>query len=388
VPSPQEGRPDVSNPYHAGIDYPTRFGAESFGTISPGQSYVQAAHRNFSVTFGTENLWIGAADRYPILMSHTAEGFPHVRIGTQRPIDLKIVRLEFQLVFASLNESDYFDGEGANDNHYFGVTMATLEPTFLPGFHIAVIRAMHDTASATGHGPGFYLDRVVSTPFGADAGGNLPSDNAMGLILARWVHPESGFEAYAEWAREDTPGGWLDVLREPDWTQAYVLGVQKVFAKPERLTRVYGELIHLIESNPARAGRGFFSYYTHFKVRQGHTNRGQLLGAAIGPGSDAQLIGVDIFGATGRSALVIERTRYDDDTYYRTFARRWGETRHDAEISLAASRMQIFGDFEVEGGLMFSRRYGRQFLPLASEGPDLVENNWQVRLAGSWRPRF
>jgi hypothetical protein len=237
-----------------------------------------------------------------------------------------------------------------------------------------------------GHGPGFYVSRLIEGPFGAGGSGNRVG-NAIATLYGRWVHPASGFEAYVEWAREDTPGGFMDLLREPDWTQAYVLGFQKAFVSEGRVARVYGEAIHLGESTPTRAGRGFFSYYTHSAVRQGHTNQGQLLGAAIGPGSDAQLVGVDVFSGTGRSALRVERTRYDDDTYYRTFARRFGETRHDVELTLSASRLQFFGGFEVEAGFALSRRYGRQFMP-QDQPSAIVESNLAARLTAAWRPTW
>jgi hypothetical protein len=381
TPSSQSDRSQYANPYHPGIDYPSRFGDDSFSTLNLGQSYVKAVAGPISLTFGRENLWIGAADVYPILLSYTAPGFSHLRIGTQKPLDLRVLDLELHVIFASLSESEYFDTLSANNDHYFTTTMAVIKPHFLPGLSIGVARAYHDTAQATGQNLGFYLDRLIETPFGGESSGNRVG-NAIGVLLARWVLPESGFEAYAEWSREDTPGGWEDVLREPDWTQAYVLGFQKVFAGPNRLTRFYGELIHLGESAPARAGRGFFSYYTHAAVSQGHTNRGQLLGAAIGPGSDAQLLGVDIFSASGRSAFRIERTRYDDDTYYRAFARRFGETAHDAEITLSASRTHFAGPIELEAGLSYSYRHNRVFL----EGPNTYVTNWGTRLGLAWRP--
>lgn len=382
-------RTEFASPYHNGIDYPTRFGTKAFTTIVPGQSYVQAIAGPASVTLSTENLWMGPAEVYPILMSYTAPGFPHVRLGTQRPVDVGIGWLEVQLLFASLHESDYFDFSSANDHHYFTSTMLVLEPKFVRGLYLGFARVYHDTAQATRQSIGYYVKHLIETPFGGPENqGNLVG-NGLGELMARWVLPQSGFEMYVEWSREDTPGGWLDLLREPDWTQAYVLGFQKSFKKPNRLVRLYGELNHLGESAPARGGRGFFSYYNHHTVVQGHTNEGQLLGAAIGPGSDAQLLGADIFSAHGRTALRVERTRYDDDTYYRTFARRYTETRHDAEITLSASRLQMVRGFEVEGGIDFSRRWGRQFINLGGfDQPDMIENNLGLRLSVSWNPSF
>jgi hypothetical protein len=387
------GLSPYANPYHgaAAIDFPKRFGSDPLTTITPGQSYLRAEYGSVAATFSTENLWIGAAEMYPIIMSNTAPGFPHLRIGTWRSFNVAgVVNAEFQIVMGSVQESEFFDTIPDNDEHFFATAMVTLEPRFLPGLYLSVGRVNHDTASAFGHGPGFYLGRIIESPFGGASGtGNRAEGNAIGFVFGRWVLPESGFEAYAEWSKEDTPGGFEDLLREPDWTQAYVLGFQKVFKSTERMTRIYGELIHLGESAPSRAGRGFFSYYTHTAVRQGHTNRGQLLGAAIGPGSDAQLIGVDFFSPKGRSGARVERTRYDDDTYYRVFARRFGETRHDAEISLSVSRLQFFEPFEVEGELMISRRYDRDFITLLDDEQEPgVETNWGLRFTASWRPGF
>jgi hypothetical protein len=316
-------------------------------------------------------------------LSYTAPGFPHLRIGTQRPLSVPFFNIEFQLLFASLEESNYFDGRGDNDDHYFTTSMLVLQPKFLPQLFVGVARAYHDSTSARGQSLGFFTSRLIETPFGNLSGGNRPG-NAIGVLLLRWALPESGFEAYAEWAREDTPGGWVDVLREPDWTQAYVLGFAKAMVGETRVARFYGELTHLAETAPTRAGRGNFSYYTHAVVTQGHTNHGQILGAGIGPGSNAQLIGVDVFTSRAHSALRFERTRYDDDTYYRTFALRWGESRHDTELTLSASRTQLFGRFDAQAGLALSRRYNRSFVGMVDEEPSFVENNWRLHLGGTW----
>jgi hypothetical protein len=380
------GRSRFANPYHFGIDLPKRHGTDPIARIWPGQSYIRVDAGPVAATFSTENLWIGAAEVYPILLSSTAGGFPHLRIGTTRLQNIAgIVNAEFQVFFGSVQESEYFDSIASNNTHLFTTAMVTIEPRFIRGLYLSVARASHDSANALGHGPGFYLSRLFEGPFG---GSNRPEGNAIGLFVARWVFPEAGFEAYAEWSREDTPGGLGDLLREPDWTQAYVLGFQKVFKPRDRMLRLYGELIHLGETAPVRAGRGFFSYYTHGTILQGHTDRGQLLGAAIGPGSDAQLLGVDVFDDLSRTAVRIERTRYDDDTYYRQFARRFGETRHDAEISLMVSRTQRFNVFELEGEVMASRRYDRDFIVAGADEPPTSETNWGVRIMGSWHPRF
>jgi hypothetical protein len=383
---PRSASPDRSefaSPYHIGIDYPTRFGSEALTAIDPGQSFIGYGMGAFGVRLSNENLWVGPAEFYPIVLSNTAPGFPHLGVGTRRPINVGFADLEFQFVFGEVTESDYFDDVDANNDRQFTVVLLNFQPHFLPGLHLGLVRAYHDSTDVNGSVLE-YLENLARSPFTYTAG--QAAGNSLGGVYARWVLKESGFEAYAEWTREDAFGDLQDLLREPDWTQAYVLGAQKVFLEPGTFSRVYGELIHLGSSAPERAGRGQFSYYTHSELTQGHTHRGQLLGAAIGPGSDAQLIGADIVTGSAHYGGRLERVRYDDDTYYRQFARRYGQTRHDVELTLALSYGRRIGLLELEGGLVLSRRYDRQFVTLAATGDDLAETNFGTTIGLRWQP--
>src|SRR5690606_35128736 len=99
----------------------------------------------------------------------------------------------------------------------YQATMLSLEPTFLPGLHLGLVRVQNDTARATRQSLAYYLSRVIETPFwDADGAGTDPSDR-QGGFYARWVLPESGFEAYLEWAREDFPFSFVNLLYEPDY---------------------------------------------------------------------------------------------------------------------------------------------------------------------------
>ena len=171
---------------------------------------------------------------------------------------------------------------------------------------------------------------------------------------------------------------------------------QKVFLSPRRLTRVYGELVHLIASAPTvRNVRGTVTTYTHGRPPQGHTHRGQMLGAGIGPGSalDAQRIGVDVFTAGAMTGAWLERVRYDDDAYYNKFARHFGQAAHDVELTLGAQRVQPLGPVQTsassEVAAAVSRRYNRDFLNLRQgESEDLVEMNLGGEIGVRWLPRF
>jgi hypothetical protein len=384
--SPFPDHSTFAHPDHYGIDYPSRFGDHSFSEIDAGQSFLRFDVGPVSAAFSHENLLLGASDIYPILLSTTAPGFWHLRLGTRRPVDLRVARLDLHTFWGSVDESDYFDGDSDNDSHLFVGVVASIEPSFVPGLRIGAARIAHLVESAGGHDLGFYLRRLIDTPIAYQIDENLP-ENAIAGLFGSWTIAEGDFEVHAEWTREDRPFNLEDVLREPDWTQAYSLGFGKTFRSAGSLARFSGELVHLGESAPVRAGKGSFTYYTHTQPPQGHTHRGQILGAAVGPGSDAQTLAFDLFRETSMYGISIERARYDDDTYYRQFARRYGEARHDVELTGQVRAGRWLGPLQLQAALSASRRYDRSFLVLR-EGVTAkqIETNWGLDLRLSWQP--
>ena len=57
-------------------------------------------------------------------------------------------------------------------------------------------------------------------------------------------------------------------------------------------------------------------FYSHHKVTQGYTQLGQCLGAGIGPGSEAQYLGVDYYNNLGRVGGFVQRHARDSDYVY------------------------------------------------------------------------
>ena len=99
--------------------------------------------------------------------------------------------------------------------------------------------------------------------------------------------------------------------------------------------------------------------YTHSLVRQGYTHRGQILGAAIGPGGQSQYLGIDRYTNTGRWGVFIERVRFNDDYYFSTFRTRG---RHDMELTLGASIYRFIGGVDISGTVQLSRRLNWNFV--------------------------
>ena len=381
----QAGFDQLSDPYHLSeLDWPQRMGTSSFSTLDPGQSYVRADVSYFSAGVSTENFTIGPARVYPILMSSTAPGFAHFFLGSSRPIPTPIGPIDVQAVIGRLTKSDH---DPADPPHrVFDALVVGWSPRWLPGLQLGAARLyLEAVTDSTSYGNILRNFLQVSPTFAG--GGNHPG-NGLGGLFGRWVLPSSGFEVYGEWTREDTPYNLQDLLAEPDWTQAYGLGVQQIakIGKAKQL-HLRAELVHLGASAPVRAGKGFYSYYTH-GGGESVTNAGQIMGAAIGPGSDAQVLDIDLLSGRGLTGVWAERARYDDDTYYMLYARRYAESRHDYELTGGLRHVYARGPLQLEGRLAYNRRYNRMFRGMQDLGdtPASIDSNLSLNLRASWFP--
>ncbi|HEX6938338.1 MAG TPA: capsule assembly Wzi family protein [Longimicrobiales bacterium] len=376
-------------PWHLGrIDWPQRFGESAFWVLDAGPSQLRVDVRGWTLGVSNENLWWGPAARYPLLMSNTAPGFLHVFTGTARPLDTPIGNVEGQLIWGWLEESDYFDFRSSNDRRLLAGIILDYEPRWLPGLFLGFSRAYLTGIPEEGLPLADYIRRpythLRSNPAG---GGNPLADNQLFSVFMRWAFPAVGFEAYAEWAREDHWADIDDLLMEPDHGQAYMLGFQKVVPTGGRWVRLYGELAYLQSATTYRSGRPGVTFYTHTPLVQGYTHRGQLLGAAIGPGSDAQLLGADLFGDWGMLGIHFERVRRDNDAYYENWARYYGYRGHDVELTAGVRHHFFDGDFDIGWGLTYSTRKNRNFLGLNGLSPALrVDTNWALDLVVTWSP--
>ena len=113
------------------------------------------------------------------------------------------------------------------------------------------------------------------------------SDNQLISVFARWVLPHSGFEVHAEYGRDDHSYDIRDLEQEPDHSRVYSLGVRKVFSvAPDKMTAGRFEIFNFQLPQLSRY-RGEGEMYVHGLIRQGHTYKGQMLGADAGVGTGA-----------------------------------------------------------------------------------------------------
>lgn len=366
------------------IDLPQRRKGGSFARLYPGDSSVRLRGPGLEVGFGTENLWWGPALRNPIIMSNNAAGFPHAFLGTNHPIDVTIGTLEAQWLFGRLQASDGFTADTIGRYITGAVVAFTPRGT---GLTLGIERMFYAGMPEGGLGLADYLLVVQGVEKKNFSSGTNPSgdDNADQLFgaFARWVLPESGFESWVEWTRNDHGWDIRDYFLEPEHAQAYTVGFRKAQTLVgRRLLAVWGEITHLERSVTAR-GRAVPTYYSHHIVKAGYTQRGEIIGAALGPGGNGQAVGADLYAPWGKAEFFVSRRVRDNDAYWDLAAPGYGFKAccHDASLDVGGGGLWWVGDKELTLRGVLTRELNRYFVSL--------NDVWSFRVEASarWRLR-
>ena len=308
--------PWYTGPYS--IDLPLRFGDVNLSRFSLGQSSIAIQGDRLQFGFATENEWWGPGIQNAIVLSNNAPGFPHIVFRSARPLATRLGMLEFRWLAGTLSESKYFDIDVTNDARAIAAAALTLTPRS-GGLSFGLARSVYSTAGNPAEGFGHWFDVFRNThhpndvPFG-DSTLTPGGYEQIFSLFTRWVMPANGLETYVEWARNDFPKSLRDLLVYPGHSQGYTLGLQwstPAFAADGR-SRVQAEVTNL-EQSPSFRDRPIGSWYTSRRVIQGYTNQGQVLGAAIGPGSSSEFLAWDYLKPRWNAGVYGGRIRWNED---------------------------------------------------------------------------
>jgi hypothetical protein len=309
-----------SSPWHTrvqSIDLPVRFGPLPFWVFDPGQSSVIVDAGRVSVGAATENEWWGPGIRNALLLSNNAPGFPHLFLRTGRPVHTRIGDFEARWLSGWLRESSYFDSSSTNQTRSISMLGLAWQPAGTRALSLGAARVVYAPAA----GPGLALADVLNVfanvhQPNAELNNDRPRRDQLLSLFFRWVQPDDRFEFYGEWGRAEFPVSLRDFLVQPNHTQAYTLGLQwmgETLRWDGRL-RAQAEVSFLEQSTTFRTRR-IGSWYTSNAVPQGYTNRGQVLGAAIGPGSSSQFVGLDFVTPKWQAGMYLNRIRWLEDAH-------------------------------------------------------------------------
>ncbi|MDA1095666.1 MAG: hypothetical protein O3B84_00185 [Chloroflexi bacterium] len=381
-------RSRFSSPWYVGrnsADLPLRFGDQSLTAFNLGQSSVTVAYRSVSGGLSNESMWWGPGVRNALVVSNHAQGIPHVFLRTNRPVHTPLGMLEGRIVVGTLTESLFFDPVRSNDRRSASGGVITLAMPFDPNLTIGlermVVRPMKKVSSLAPRAADFLVrwDRL---------NGSARSDH-LTAIFGRWIFPESGFEMYVEWSRTEMPGSLRKWLTTPHHTQGYTIGLQWVqLHEPDgAYLRTQLELTGLDQNRVRFEQPEPPDYYTGRAAPQGLTHRGQVLGAAIGPGGSSQWLAVDYLRERWSAGGFLARTRWDNDALFRQTNANF--FKHDFSLMTGVRGSFTLGDVEVHGEWTLAKRFNYlfqqgRFNPGGFRTVDVWNNTLDLYLTSRW----
>jgi hypothetical protein len=358
--------------YPTVVDRPQRFGAEAFGRLDAGDSEVRLDAFGATVGFSNVHQWWGPAQRFPFLLGTNAAGFPHVFAGTSRPANLWLAKAHARVLWGRLEQSDYFEPVGITRPRRFATGLIfAVQPRGLENLEFGAARFIHAPWPDSGL-PNRYVTRAfegllkrslrtVANPIPDDARSS-DGENQLASVFARLVVPGSGFEVYSEFGREDHSWDLRSLLLNPDELSSLTVGARKTWHRgPAGLVALRGESINFQEGSVSRT-HGARAVYAHASgSNQGHTQRGQLLGADVGIGSAAgAFAALDVVGPDGRWTIEWQRIVRQEREVAAPEEGGAGDAL-DVQHSVGLSRLLFTSRLDITAALSWSYNFDRDF---------------------------
>jgi hypothetical protein len=314
------------------IDNPSIHGEDKrYRKGSWGQSSIRLNVKSFSFGLSNENLWWGPGKKNSLIMSNNAPGFKHLTLNTTRPVDIFIGTLEAQVIAGRLeasnvdlprnqrNVAEYTYVEKPKDSRYIAGFTFAYQPKWVPNLFLG-------------------YDRVST---GYDFGSNTVLVYYSGS--ARWVMPESKAEAYVQYGINNHTGNVKD-------SRAYIVGFNKLLplVNKDQFIEVGVEFTQL-ETPRNNSYKIAPSWYTDDAVVHGYTNKGEIIGAGIGPGSNMQSLDVSWVKGLKKIGLSFDRILNNNDFFYNAGSYISEPRRHWVDLAFSSKLNWNFGKIIFNG---------------------------------------
>lgn len=373
------------------IDDPENYGTGYYLKVFPGQSSVRLNHKKLSLGISTENLWWGPGVRNSLLMSNNAPGFKHITFNTSSPVLSPIGSFEWQIIAGNLQNSNILPSDTAKafngqklykpkieDERYLNGMVVTWQPKWTKGLFLGFSRMFYQYKSNVSSSLNGYLP-VFGSIFKKNATDeHLFGRDQMLSVFFRLLLPKEKAELYAEYGRNDHSQEMRDLLLEPEHARAYIIGARKIFTTNKRNDfELFMEFTHL--QNPeTRNVRELEGWYTHYQVRHGYTNLGQVVGAGIGPGGNSQTFGFNWINELKQFGVSFERVVRNNDFYYEAFGPVRNFSSHWVDLSVNLNNSWNYKRFIYKADLSLVKSLNYQWVQYT----DVV--NLHTRLSASY----
>ena len=399
------------------IDMPERFGTKRHNSTNLGQSSIRLNWKNISLGISNENIWWGPSIRNSIMMSNHAKGFKHITLNTIKPISTLIGNFEWQIITGRLENSGYtpprtdFEYAGTklyvpkknqmnrtDDWRYLQGFVFSYSPKWVDGLSFGIMRWVQMYSDLV-NGKYWWLD---GNPTFFPAFQNFfrkndkyenyeaQTDQAAGIFL-RWIWKDSKAEIYAEFHHNDAKQNLRDLLLDSDHSRAATVGLQKIFNIKNDNFLFNWEWTQM-EQTASRLIRNPGSWYEHGWVFDGYTNRGEVLGSSIGPGSNSHYFSINRIRNLELIGLGLEIIDNDNDFFHEAFASARDFRRYWKDINIHLKYNKSFKDFNLSSNLIYVRSLNYQWelddytVPYYHPGKDVDNFHLNIKFTyfGNW----
>lgn len=313
------------------IDLPERFRDGKIISAYLNQSYMKYNYKNASIRLSTENLWWGPGMYQSLLMTNNSPGFLHLNFQSDKPISTKWGNIEWQTISGKLLNSKIepvesrrvFNGQflynpKIEDQRIITGGLISFQPKHIPGLFIGYTKIAYlykkDAKSVIDFLPlfgTFGLDLTKSE--------KLDRKKTMGSIFFRYLMQKEKAEIYAEIGNKNKTINPTKILSTENQFNGYVAGLRKFLLLRNKQNIEIGLEFFQVGLQNSNDISNIKSWYLDESIRHGFTNRGQIVGSGLGPGSNSQLIETAWNSQIHRIALTFERRIHNNDFYYYTF---------------------------------------------------------------------
>jgi hypothetical protein len=299
--------------------------------IIPGQSSLNINLGPITLSAGTQNLWAGPGVTNSLLLSNNAQGFRHISFKSNKPIKTLIGDFGLNLVSGILDREnnilnevlmrnlEYPDNYPSEfyynpsipfpKNKYFNLLSFYYSPKFLPNTFWGVQRVFQNYIPATGYKELTFLNEylpvfngIFRTSYTDDI---FPRDQKLSFF-SKFLFPKNKFQIYFEFLYNDGVVNFRDLILRSQRSSAYIFGFNKYFELDNKsylsLNSEFVRLAELPNYLVSYAG----TIYEHGLVLDGYVNYGQIIGAGIGNGNNAQNISISINKGAGKIGFNFE----------------------------------------------------------------------------------
>lgn len=376
------------------IDQPENV-VDSLNGYQLGQSYIGLNMEVIRVKVSTENLWWGPGKYNALVLSSNAAGFPHLSISFVDPLSVGPLQISFQSITGLLQNSGLFPpdtsyAERGNKlfvpkpdvNRMLSGLHASFRLSFLPTISFGVNNVTQQYTSLIETND--YVSSISSLFLRREGLLDNVHKQQLRSFFIDWQLPEAELALYIERVRQNPALSFFDANSYPDQSTGFLIGLEKSFSIAEDRLWVLNTEITKMSQNPVYVIENGTSIYLDQHIRQGYTHRGEVLGSALGSGSNQQLFALRYETSKRMIGFEFQRLVRDLDFYYFAFNDNRDFRRYWVDIGTAFTYQHAFETalIHLEARHIYSINYQWEHAQDPDElyfapGRDL--HNWQLQ---------